>query len=149
MRVSEGYSDPAAINFELLDQTLESCGVARPTERVLFPITALSSPNPAGVTSLPLGQMVVLEARYPQAGLAVYQQVMARPAIAQFAPLVVVHAGGAEENSTVQRFNIFPTQDAAEHGKRLIGSVFAELYSPALDRQLTGRLIDFRWFATD
>lgn len=149
LRVAEGYADPTAINVELLGQALQACGVARPAERALFPAISLSAPDPAGVASFSWEQMVVLQARYPQAGFAAYQQVMAHPAIAHFAPLVVVHAGGTEENSTVHTFNLFPSQGAANQAFTVLGPVFAELHSPEPDRQLTGPLIDFRWRAAD
>jgi len=149
LRVAEGYSDPAAINFEVLGQALQVCGVARPTERALFPVTYLSPADPAGVASLPLDQMVVLQARYPQGGLAEYQRVMAHQAIAQFSPLVIVHAGGEEENTNIHAFNVFPNQEAANQAFALLGPVFAELQSPTTDRELTGKIIDFRWLAID
>lgn len=149
LRVAEGYSDPAAINFTLLGQALQACGVAAPTERELFPATYLPPTDPAAVATLPWEQIVVLEARYPKAGLAAYQRVMAHPAIAQFAPLVIVHAGGAAENTDVHVFNLFLNEDAANHSPAVLGPVFAELQSPAPDRELTGKIIDFRWLATD
>lgn len=145
LRVAKGYSDPAAINFDVQGQALQACGVAGPAERALFPITYLAPLDAAKVASLPLDQIVVLQARYPQAGLAAYQRVMAHPAIEQFAPHVIVHAGGVEENTTVHAFNLFPSQDAAHQAFTVLGPVFAQLQSPAADRELTGTLLDFRW----
>lgn len=147
LRVAEGYSDPAAINFEVLKQALQVCDVARPAERELFPVTYFPPADPKGVASLLLEQLVVLEARYPQAGLAAYQRVMAHQAIAQFAPMVVVHAGGEGEDSNVHVFNLFPNQETANQASALLSPVFAELQSPATDRKLTGKVIDFRWLA--
>ncbi|HLW00249.1 MAG TPA: hypothetical protein VKT82_16400 [Ktedonobacterales bacterium] len=149
LRVAEGYSDPTAINFEVLGQALQACGVAGPKERALFPVTALAPLDAPAVASVPLHQIVVLEARYSQAGRDAYQRVMAHPAIEQFAPHVIVHAGGADEQGTVQVLNLFPSQEAANQAFAVLGPVFAELHSPAADRQLTGTLIDFRWLAAD
>jgi hypothetical protein len=149
LRVAEGYTDPTAINFEVLGQVLQACGVAGPKERALFPVTYLAPLDASGVAAVPLDQIAVLEARYSQAGLDAYQRVMAHPAIRQFAPLVIVHAGGAEENGTVHTFNLFPSQEAANQAFAVLGPVFAELHSPAAERQLTGALLDFRWLATD
>jgi hypothetical protein len=149
LRIAEGYSDPAAINFEVLRQALQVCGVARPTERELFPVTYFPPADPEGVASLLLEQIVVLEARYPKDDPTAYQRVMAHQAIVQFAPLVIVHAGGAGENTDFHVFNLFPNQDAADQAFALLGPVFAELESPATDRELTGKVIDFRWLAAD
>ena len=62
LRVAEGYSDPAAINFAVLGQALQACGVAGPKERALFPVTALVPLDAPAVGSVPLHQIVVLEA---------------------------------------------------------------------------------------